>query len=438
MWRLTFLTTLLLSGCGAKKKGHERVVSGVVVHQEAEQVEVAPVLEYAPAVLHVERAMLFVNDEVASTWPPSPDELDGNRIIPLAQAVERALLHKERVAILKLPVDEGGYGWLGSVVTTLGMAGVHEVTWATATGAHPLSIPRTRGGELGWMLGLKPTIVLRLRADETRVWPEARIDFRPSLAGDSTDPTTRPEGSWDPAEPVDCSDHYPQGERFEACNEHVLEAPSVALGGTGCLLDPTDIAEASNAWDGKLKAALEPWMHRGEHFDAALVAPPGLPLDVLERTLTELADLGADRVYLGGIVAEDERLAEPRCGIGAQDRDTVDFIRARALGARNHAERARRPLAYSVGPLDRILQVHMPQIGACYGASSVVGTRGNLVVELELNGDGIPVDFAVPSSTFDNDGLHACILDVFRGITYPASPSGQSLTLRYPLAFAPN
>ncbi|TNE89143.1 MAG: hypothetical protein EP330_11935 [Deltaproteobacteria bacterium] len=432
------MVLLLLAACGAKKKSADRVVSGVVVHQEREEAPVAPKLEKAPAMLHIERGMLFVNDDVASSWPPSPDELEGSRIVPLAEAVDRALLHKERHAIFKLPVDEGGYGWLGAVVTTLGMTGVTEMTWATDSEAHPLSIPRTRSGELGWMLGLKPTIVLRLRVDETRVWPEARLDFRPQLEGVLSDPTTRPTGSWDPNEAVDCSDIYEPGENFEACNEHVLEAPSVALGGDGCLVEPTDIGEAATAWKGQLQAGLRPWLHQGEHFDAALVAPPGLPLDVLERTLTELSELGADRVFLGGMVAEDERLAEPRCGVGARDLGTVDFMRARALGARNHAERARRPLAYSVGPLDRILQIHMPRIGACYGSSKSVGTPGNLVIQLQLDGDGQASRFAVPSSSFEDPDMHDCILDVFRDITYPAPPSGQTLTLRYPLAFAPN
>lgn len=436
MVRLLVLLPLLLPGCG-KKKAAERVVSGVVVHQERELAPAAPKLTHAPAVLHIERSMLFVNDDVASSWPPSPDELDGSRIVPLAESVERAILHKEPHAIFKLPVDQGGYGWLGAVVTTLGMSGVNELTWATDNEAHPLSIPRTHSGELGWMIGLKPTVVLRLRANETDVWPEARLDFRPQLEGVLSDPTTRPMGAWDPHEPSDCSDLYSPGENFEACNEHVLEAPSVALGGDGCLVDPTDIGDAPELWKGKLKAGLGNWLHEGESFDAALVAPPGMPLGVIERTLTELSDLGADRVFLGGIVGEDERLAEPRCGIGAQDMETVDFMRARAVGARNHAERARRPLAYSVGPLDRILQIHMPRIGACYGSSGSAGRPGNLVIQLALDGDGLPSGFDVPSSSFGDVDLHECILDVFRNISYPSPPSGQTLTLRYPLAFAP-
>jgi hypothetical protein len=318
------------------------------------------------------------------------------------------------------------------------MSGISEVTWATKTEAHPLSIPHTMSGELGWMVDLKPTLVLRLRQDERRVWPEARIDFRPELVGALSDPTTRPEGAWDPNEPADCADLYAPGEQHEACREHVLEAPSVVLGGEGCIVEPIDIGDAATDWEGQLAAGLKGWLHDGEHFDAALVASPSLPLPILERALMELDALGADRVFLGGIVAEDERFAEPRCGVGAKDRNTVDFMRARALGARNHAERARRPIAYSVGPLDRILQIHMPRIGQCYGSSSKNHEQGNLVVELELNGDGVPMRFEVPTSSFDDPDLHECILGVFRDISYPAPPNQQTLTLRYPLAFAPN
>lgn len=439
MRRKLALTLLLLIACGPKKKSTDRVVSGVVVHQEHEQTAVAPKLEEAPVVIHVERGMLFVNGDVASSWPPSPDELDGRRIAPLSDAVSRALMHDvPHHAIVKIGVDDGGYGWLGAVVTTLGMSGISEVTWATATEAYPLSIPRTVSGELGWMVGLKPTVVLRLRQDETRIWPEARIDFRPDLVGAVSDPTTRPDSAWNPTELADCADLYAPGEPYEACQEHVLEAPSVVLGGTGCLVEPTDIGEASEAWKGQLQAGLKPWLHPGEHFDAALVASPSLPLPVLERALAELEELGADRVFLGGIVAEDERIAEPRCGVGAQDRGTVDFMRARALGARNHAERARRPVAYSVGPLDRILQIHMPRIGACYGRSAAAGKAGNLVVELELDGDGLTTRLEVPATTFDDPDMNECILSVFRDISYPAPPNQQTLTLRYPLAFAPN
>ena len=80
----------------------------------------------------------------------------------------------------------------------------------------------------------------------------------------------------------------------------------------------------------------------------------------------------------------------------------------------------------------------MPAIGTCYGAAPSAGIPGNLIVELELDEDGLPTRLEIPSSTFDDPDLNACILGIFRDITYPAPPNQQTLTLRYPLAFAPN
>ena len=183
--------------------------------------------------------------------------MDGSRIVPVAQAVDRHLLHEtQRHVIFKLDVDQGGYAWLGAVMTTLGMTGVEEVTWVTSTEAHPLSIPRTKGEDVGWMVGLKPTLVIRLRMDETRVWPEVRIDFRPLMSGKLADLESRPDAGWDPRETVDCRNFYDTDELLDACNIHVLEAPSVTLGGEGCLVPPTEVTEVTEAWRGALALSL--------------------------------------------------------------------------------------------------------------------------------------------------------------------------------------
>ncbi len=91
------------------------------------------------------------------------------------------------------------------------------------------------------------------------------------------------------------------------------------------------------------------------------------------------------------------------------------------------------------GEIRRTIRRQMNRFVACYEAElgRQPWLRGRTVTELVIDADGGVFETKLAESTLANARMESCVLDVFRGLEFPARmDEGRRVLVRYPLVFA--
>jgi len=89
--------------------------------------------------------------------------------------------------------------------------------------------------------------------------------------------------------------------------------------------------------------------------------------------------------------------------------------------------------------IQQVVRAHSGQMRACY----VLGLRrdptlhGRIDTVFAIGRDGSTILAQIKSSTLPDKAVVDCVLDVFKGLRYPA-PEGGIVTVGYPIMFSPS
>jgi hypothetical protein len=169
------------------------------------------------------------------------------------------------------------------------------------------------------------------------------------------------------------------------------------------------------------------------------------PIGVLVAAALLLQGRGTRLSLMPGTPDQLGETCEPRISTAADVRVAeVAWLAGTALSDRNEITLGASDKDVTLGALDKdviaaVIKEEMGPIRGCYltGLRRQPTLNGKVVIKFVVAADGSVAKADLKSSTMNDEGVEACVVDLFRGMAFPAPAGGGIVIVAYPFVFSP-